>query len=52
MDDVKKTADELIVLTKPVPFYNIRASYQDFERVSDEEMTVLLQSPLVDMRGG
>jgi putative phosphoribosyl transferase len=47
LDELKGAAEEVLVLAKPFPFYAVGAAYQQFDQLSDEEVSSYFQSPLV-----
>jgi predicted phosphoribosyltransferase len=47
LDELKGAAEEVVVLAKPFPFYAVGAAYQQFDQLSDEEVSSYFQSPLV-----
>ncbi len=52
MDDLDKIADELVVLTKPFPFYTISALYQEWEKIPERRVSVSTSTQLVRTERG
>lgn len=38
-DELKKLADEVVILEKPSSFYSVGQGYEDFDNLSDEQTT-------------
>jgi predicted phosphoribosyltransferase len=41
--DLRSTADEVVCLEEPEPFYSVGQSYEDFRQTTDEEVVELLR---------
>jgi predicted phosphoribosyltransferase len=44
IDELSASADDVVVLATPEPFYAVGAYYRDFTQTSDEEVTDLIES--------